>query len=419
MKRSSILLALLFLQLGLLAQIPCGGGRYRTQIFSSATLTSDITYGSNINLSGAQQSLELDVYEPTNDAASLRPLLLFQHGGSFMFGDKAGTDVPPLAEPLAKMGYVVASVEYRLGMEGMPFPGPDSGKASEAVWRAVADYKAAVRWFYKSVKDGGNPYRIDTNYIFLGGVSAGAISAVHYAYLDQAAEIPAFIDTTKVGLGGGLEGSSGNLGYSTKVRAVVSVCGMLADTAWMHAGDEPIVSLHGTNDVVVPYGTDVISVVQVFPIFEVDGSASIHARASQVGIDNCFYTYQGAGHTPHVLNQAYTDTTLAVISNFLFGYTDCGASTCTFLVGNTPPLEIAEVLLFPNPSRGSFKLEVPAEWASGWHYILRDLSGRSIAHQDGLATTSMTVDASDVAPGIYLLEASNGVSRSIQRLALQ
>ena len=28
----------------------------------------------------------------------------------------------------------------------------------------------------------GNPYRIDTNRIFLAGVSAGAVSAIHAAY---------------------------------------------------------------------------------------------------------------------------------------------------------------------------------------------------------------------------------------------
>jgi para-nitrobenzyl esterase len=418
MNRFGILLLCLTAFSTLQAQIPCGGGRYLRPIFPSATVSSDITYGSNFNLQGNLQSLELDIYEPTGDAAALRPLILFEHGGSFMFGDKAGTDVPPLAEPLAKMGYVVASIEYRLGMEGMPFPGPDSGKASEAVWRAVSDYKAAVRWFYKSVKDGSNPYRIDTNHIFIGGVSAGAIAAVHYAYLDQDAEIPSFIDTTKVGLGGGLEGSSGNLGYSTRVKAVVSVCGMLADTAWIQPGDEPIVSLHGTNDDVVPYGTDIISVVSVFPIFEVDGSASVHQRATQMGIDNCLYTHYGAAHTPHVFFPGYTDTTLAVISNFLYGYTPCGASTCTYIVGREDASEMAAVTLSPNPSQGSFQLEVPAAWKNGWQYEIMDLSGRSLVKREGIYTVTADVHLQHIAAGLYLVEATDGQTRRVLRLVI-
>lgn len=417
MKTCLSILAAFCLGGALQAQIPCDGGRYLAEIFPSATLTSDITYGSNINLQGSQQSLELDIYEPTGDQASLRPLLLLQHGGSFMFGDKAAPDITALAEPLAKMGYVVASVEYRLGMEGMPFPGPDSSTASEAVWRAVADYKAAVRWFYKDAATNGNTYRIDTNYIFIGGVSAGAVSAVHFAYLDQDSEIPSFIDTTKTGLGGGLEGSSGNLGYSTRVRAVVSVCGMLADTAWMHTGDEPIVSLHGTEDDVVPYGTDVISVAQFFPIFEVDGSHTVHQRADQVGIDNCLYTHYGAGHTPHVGSQAYTDTTLAVITNFLYGYTSCGASSCTFVVSREDAQQAA-VSLYPNPSQGRFQLDVPAEWRSGWSYEVTDLSGRRLGGQGNILSSQASIDL-PLAPGLYLVTASDGVARRVLRLVIQ
>lgn len=419
MKTPVLFLAAMALWGGLQAQIPCDGGRYLTEVFPSATLHSDITYGSNVNLQGNTQSLEMDIYEPTGDPAALRPLLLLQHGGSFMFGDKAAPDITALAEPLAKMGYVVASVEYRLGMQGMPFPGPDSSTASESVWRAVADYKAAVRWFYKDVITNGNTYRIDTNYLFIGGVSAGAVSAVHYAYLDQDSEIPSFIDTTKTGLGGGLEGNSGNAGYSSRVHAVVSVCGMIADTAWIEAGDEPIVSLHGTEDDVVPYGTDMITVSQFFPIFVVDGSQSVHARATQVGLDNCLYTYQGAGHTPHVANQAYTDTTLAVITNFLYGYTSCGASSCTYVVGRSDAMDMAAVNVFPNPGQGRFQVEVPADWRSGWAMEVTDLSGRRLAQQDGLFAVQAELNLSSLSPGVYLVRASNGQSQRTVRLVIQ
>ncbi|MEM7040046.1 MAG: hypothetical protein AAF570_23950, partial [Bacteroidota bacterium] len=150
-------LAALFCAFSLQAQVDCGNGRYITEIFSDVDMTSDITYGNNINVIGDNQSLELDIYEPSGDQATLRPLIMLQHGGSFIFGDKAGPDITAIAEPLARMGYVVASVEYRLGMEGIPFPGPDSATASEAVWRAVADFKAAVRWFHMSAET-GNPY---------------------------------------------------------------------------------------------------------------------------------------------------------------------------------------------------------------------------------------------------------------------
>jgi carboxylesterase type B len=38
------------------------------------------------------------------------------HGGSFIGGSKTGTDVVPLCNDLQSLGYVVASIEYRVGM---------------------------------------------------------------------------------------------------------------------------------------------------------------------------------------------------------------------------------------------------------------------------------------------------------------
>ena len=416
-----LLVATLFLSgQALLAQAECGGGRYLTPVFQNVTVTSNITYGQNINLAGANQSLELDIYEPEGDNAPLRPLIVMEHGGSFMFGDKGAPDITELAQPLAKMGYVVASVEYRLGMEGIPFPGPDSGKASESVWRAVADFKAAVRWFYKDVQENGNTYRIDTNRLYIGGVSAGAVSAVHYAYLDDINEMPSYIDTSKAGLGGGIEGSSGNPGYSSKVHGVLSVCGMIADTAWIQAGDEPIVSLHGTADDVVPYATDMISVVGVYQIFEVDGSWTVHQRATQKGIDNCLFTHYGAAHTPHVGNAAYTDTTLNILTNFLYPLV-CGGSPaqCGYFVGTEKAGPQAPVLAYPNPSQGLFQITVPQSWTTGWSYTISDITGRQLMATNNLLELETVLDLRGKTPGIYLLQARNGESVQTKRLVVE
>ena len=88
-----------------------------------------------------------------------RPLIIWAHGGSFVAGSKTGTDVVPLAEDFAKMGYVTASISYRLGMENTPLPGPDSVDATETVIRAVHDGRAAVRFFRKDYVENGNTYK--------------------------------------------------------------------------------------------------------------------------------------------------------------------------------------------------------------------------------------------------------------------
>src|ERR1051326_8568058 len=190
----------------------CGSLRYDTTVFSSIVMDSDIVYGSNNDLNGNAVTLKMDIYQPMGDTASIRPLIVLAHGGSFVSGDKK--DMELIGFEFAKRGYVVASINYRLGL-GFPI---DSIRAMRAVWRATQDMKAAVRFFRKDAAT-TNTYKIDPNMIFIGGASAGSFMAVQYAYMDQPSEIPTAIDTNLLG---GLEGNSGNAGYPSDIKAVLN-----------------------------------------------------------------------------------------------------------------------------------------------------------------------------------------------------
>lgn len=417
-KKITLLFALALLSVSGFAQTDCGGGRYLTEVFSAYTRTNNITYGANINLQGQNQSLEMDIWEPTGDNEPLRPIIVMEHGGSFVSGSKDAVDITTLADPLSKRGFVVASIEYRLGMAGLPFPGPDSIDASTAVWRAVADFKAAVRFLYKSAQN-GNPYRIDTNRLYIGGVSAGAVSACHYAFLDDINEMPSYIDTTLAGTGGGIEGNSGNPGYSSKAHGVVNVCGMLADTAWMNANDEPIVSLHGDQDAVVPYGSAMITVAGFYPIFVVDGSASITAKANELGIDNCFHTYPGGDHTPHINGGADLETTVNIISNFMH-HLVCGEpTTCNPLADRAEAVATTELEIFPNPAQNGFSIQLKGNVPTEWDYSILDATGRMVGNGHVAGSESQQLDRKGLPSGIYLVKATaEGFARTV-RLVIQ
>ena len=166
-------------------------------------------------------------------------------------------DVVPLCEDFARMGYAVASISYRLGIANLL---DLENELIRAVWRGVHDGRAAVRYFRKSVEEDGNPWGIDPDRIYMGGVSAGGFLAVHHAYVDDEAEIPAIIDQSQPGMGGGLEGESGNPGYSSQVAGIFNVSGALKDAELDPARRcEPLVSVHGTADGTVPYGTGSVS----------------------------------------------------------------------------------------------------------------------------------------------------------------
>lgn len=212
---------------------PCAGGRYESDIFPNITTTSNIVYGSNVTAGGTTQSLTMDVYAPTADLELNRPLIIWAHGGSFVGGTKNDGDVVALSQSFARKGFVCVSINYRLGLT--PF---DSVGAIKAALRAVQDMKASIRFFYKD-KLTTNTYKIDTNNIFIGGSSAGAITALHLAYLDKSCEINYYISPTNLTSLGGMDGYSGNQCYSSKIKGVINLCGALGRYGWIQQGDVP------------------------------------------------------------------------------------------------------------------------------------------------------------------------------------
>ncbi|WP_306642078.1 carboxylesterase family protein [Sanyastnella coralliicola] len=340
----------------------CDGDRYFNFVFEEFTEVEDIVYGENINSTGVSQELLLDVYTPNGDTEALRPLVIVVHGGSFIAGSKDEVDVVPISEDLTKMGYVVASINYRLGISLLQ---DIEISATSAVVRGFHDGKAAVRYFRKDVAENGNQYGIDPDRIYMLGVSAGGFVALHNAYLDDVSEIPAVVDQTLPGLGGGVEGESGNEGYSSEIHGIVNIAGALADTAYIDQNDVPVLSLHGTGDTVVPFGSDVLQLFGAIDVVEVDGSSSVHEAAEEKGLLHCFEIYEGQGHVPHVENEAYYDTTRSFTASFL-GHLACPQFelNCEYreLTGGVNVQEITNQYsfrVFPNPVNDIVNIEVP------------------------------------------------------------
>ena len=105
MKKTFTLFSLL-LTLTSWSQNPCANGRYASDVFQNVTTTSNITFGSNASWSGGNTVLKLDVYQPTGDTETSRPLILWVHGGSFIGGSKTDGDMVALSQRFTKKGYV-------------------------------------------------------------------------------------------------------------------------------------------------------------------------------------------------------------------------------------------------------------------------------------------------------------------------
>ena len=306
--RSIILLGFLLLLLGLgapaaTAQIDTTGGKFYRPLYAT-TVARGVAFGAAPNGQGATQTLLMDVYKPVSGPAGPRPVLLLAHGGGFLFGTRTDQDVSELCLRFARLGYVTASIDYRLTTTA-----PDAN----ALVRAMHDMRAAVRFFRQDAAT-ANVYQAAPDYLFVGGSSAGAFTALNTAFLDTPAELAALGSTEA----GGVEGLSGNPGYASTTRACVNLCGALGQAAFITAGSEPFVSLHGTSDTTVPYnvGTTPFNSSQA-----VYGSGALKVQATAVGVVNALRPFSHAGHVPYAGTSAsavaYMDTTYRFVRTFL------------------------------------------------------------------------------------------------------
>ncbi len=380
----------------------CDGNRYLNFIFSETQSTTDIQYGENINYQGTNESLYMDVYEPAGDGLDNRPLVIMCHGGYFLSGDKAAPDMLPLCTDLARMGYVVASINYRVGI---PFGAELEVPYGQALLRAIQDVRAAIRWFRKNADTDGNTYRINPEQIFVGGASAGGFMALHLAYMDEN-EIPSWLDMSIPGLEGGLEGESGNPGYSSEVSGILPVSGAMGDSDWVDAGDTtPACMFHGDADLTVTIDSATFVLFGLINVTTIEGSNYIADRMDEVGVEHCYHVAPGGGHVPYLGNAGEYDYTLSLMSGFMHGLVCNETFDCSYheiLSGTHDIAEQQEVFVYPNPANDIFFLNGADTRVCSKLYTL---DGRKVTD-----ITGAQFNASSLSDGIYVIETigSNG-----------
>lgn len=217
-------------------------GRYFVATFDTVKRTDDVIYGNAPDLiSGQNVDLKLDIYEPATDTAQTRPALLWIHGGGFKVGSKSG-GAPMKVEPWVKRGYVMVSIDYRLWPDNRCQDLQDgqlsaaetalwTQRCNDAIAAAQHDAQAAVRYLRKNAAT----LRIDAGRIGVHGSSAGAVTSMNVAH--NASD----------------PGTSGNPGFDSRVAVSLGFSGCQYDLSRIGAGDAPIIDLHATKDLAVPY----------------------------------------------------------------------------------------------------------------------------------------------------------------------
>ncbi len=176
-EKTILKIALSLVFLALLSQIAAAQNTYTTH--------TNLSYVDDGNVSH-----KLDLYVP-NGAASPVPLIVWIHGGGWQSGDKQlGQNSHPLR--YARMGYAVASINYRLSDEAI-FPAQ------------IYDCKAAVRWLRATAAR----YNLDPTRFGAWGQSAGAHLASLLGTSNDVTDLEGNID--------------GNLQHSSCARFIITI----------------------------------------------------------------------------------------------------------------------------------------------------------------------------------------------------
>lgn len=189
--------------------------------------------------------LTMDIYEPEDGHRFPRPLVMMVHGGAFYNGDKRDEEYVTWCRDLASYGYTAVSVNYRLGFVTI------KGEVERAAYRAIQDIHAATR-FMLAHKDS---YFIDPDRVYLAGCSAGAIAALHVAFLDNDSRPLSTYGSWFNDDMGTINSVPVEPAYHEplRIRGICNMWGAVFSTDILRTGMTNVLSIHDMLDPIVPY----------------------------------------------------------------------------------------------------------------------------------------------------------------------
>ena len=378
----------------------CNSSRYINEIFTDVVRTNAVKFGENYTFGGNFQELYMDIYEPVGDTRTDRPVVVFAFGGAYVQGERE--QVSAFCEEFARKGFVAVAIDYRIYAVNIANL-PDSLGMMDIITKSIGDMKASVRALRKSADD-GNPYGINPDHIFAGGLSAGAITAMHSAQLgaDDAANLPDYV-TEAVDNNGGWEGDTDDpnnsaVGYSSEIQGVVSYLGALHRRAWIDSDDVPFISIHGDADDVVPYGHDVVTLFGI-NLGTLEGSSVLHQQADQVGVTNQFISVPSGGHGTN-FPQIYWDS-MAVDSGRFLETIICGTGGGVNIDGVEDVSDY--ITIAPNPATQQTVIRFNS-LNEMYDLSLYNAFGQRIAYYNNQNYNDFTLNRNVLPAGVYFVQ---------------
>lgn len=366
------------------------------QYFDSTEISigANIQFGTALDHLGNPYILRMDLYYPnlTIDPAPKRPFVMLFHGGGFSSGDKQSGDIKDLCIHMAMRGFVCATVNYRLGYDFSEYG------QYKARYRAIQDGHAAMRY----IVNNANAVRIDTNWLFVGGQSAGSLLALGMVYADQSEldSVSLLYNATATSVElGSLSTSGNNLTNSYSIKGIFNNWGGVNATEIDIEEMIPTVAFHGELDTTVLIDAD-----NSFLHYTLNGSRTIHndliakSACSDITIDTTggHGIYRNASSVFRASRASCFFKSVFCNNCSNFYTTDSIPSNCSSLVNINEYNLNSNILVYPNPFENSFKIEGVA---GSFNLTIYNCYGQ-LLYKDKNNSGNIQVD---LIPGVYFL----------------
>lgn len=220
---------------------------------------------------GASDVLKMDIY--STSSVEKQPCIIFVFGGGFKDGRRDAEKYQDFFNYFVDKGFVVASIDYRLGMKGEKAPSIFNQKPMiKSIEWAVEDLYRATKY----ILENANEMNIDSDQIIISGSSAGAITVLQADY-----EMCNGFESAKI------------LPSDFKYAGVISFSGSIYSTQGApkyEMAPAPTLMFHGDKDKLVPYNSIRFFRVGMF------GSKSVAKQFKTSNYPYLFYSMVDNGH---------------------------------------------------------------------------------------------------------------------------
>ncbi len=239
-----------------------------------------------------RDTLQLDFYSLSENTEKNRTLIVLVHGGGFSGGTRDGFQEKAFCESMARKGFAVASISYRLTRKSEKF-GCDcpAGLKLETFVKASEDLSDAVGFLIDSEQ-----FRFDRESVILAGSSAGAETVLSTAFMAKHYAFRHIVDR--------------------KYAGVVSLAGALIDANYITRENVlPVMMFHGAKDELVPFESDAhhFCDAEAPGYLILDGSRTIAKRLYDLQSTYILVTDPDGGHDIAGRSLGQTD----LIANFI------------------------------------------------------------------------------------------------------